>query len=136
MRRLIVDTNLWISALLKAPFRQRLETVLFHSDVQLLISPALLDEFTRVAVRDKFRKYFTVEQALQLLELVRELAVSIQPHSEVKASPDPDDNFLLALALDGHADVLLSGNKKDLLDLKVFGATRILTLTGFLAELD
>ncbi|MCY7352073.1 MAG: putative toxin-antitoxin system toxin component, PIN family [Cytophagaceae bacterium] len=63
MRRVIIDTNLWLSALLKAPLRQRLETVLFHSDVQIVVSTALMEELTEVAARPKFKRYFTVEQA-------------------------------------------------------------------------
>jgi predicted nucleic acid-binding protein len=38
----------------------------------------------------------------------------------VKVSPDPKDDFLLALCKDGRADYLLTGNKIDLLDLKQF----------------
>lgn len=136
MHRVIVDTGLWVSALLKAPFRLCLETVLFHSDVRLLASPALMDELTEVVQRPRFRRYFPTAAAMEFIGLLEELAEFVTPQSTVRVSPDPDDDFLLALALDGQADVLLTGNKKDLLDLKTFGQTRILTLTEFLAELD
>jgi predicted nucleic acid-binding protein len=45
----------------------------------------------------------------------------------------PKDNFLLALAKDGKAHYLLTGDK-DLLDLEKFGKTRIVTISHFLEE--
>ena len=47
---------------------------------------------------------------------------------------DPKDNFLLALAKDGKADFLLTGDK-DLIDLKKIGKTKINTITSFLEEM-
>lgn len=46
---------------------------------------------------------------------------------------DPKDNFLLALANDGKADYLLTGDK-DLLELKKFGKTKIEKLTAFIDD--
>ena len=47
---------------------------------------------------------------------------------------DADDNFLLALCLDGHADFLITGDQ-DLLVLKAFGSTRIISWAEAEAEL-
>jgi len=43
---------------------------------------------------------------------------------------DPKDNFLLALAKDGNADYLITGDN-NLLSLKEFGKTKIVTLSEF-----
>jgi predicted nucleic acid-binding protein len=43
---------------------------------------------------------------------------------------DPKDNFLLALAKDGLADYLITGDR-DLLSVKKFGKTQIVTLNEF-----
>ena len=45
----------------------------------------------------------------------------------VDRSPDPKDNFLLALAEAGNADLLVSGDKRDVLALKRHEGTRIVT---------
>jgi uncharacterized protein len=55
--------------------------------------------------------------------------------SEVSLCRDEDDNFLLALAKDSKADFLITGDK-DLLVLKQFENTSILTLTEFLDHLN
>lgn len=57
----------------------------------------------------------------------------IQVESIVTICRDPKDNFLLALAKDGKADYLLTGDK-DLLDLIKFGKTKIKTITAFIDE--
>jgi len=54
----------------------------------------------------------------------------IEVESIVTICRDPKDNFLLALARDGKADYLLTGDN-DLLDLKKFGKTKIITITNF-----
>ena len=58
----------------------------------------------------------------------------IQVESIVSICRDPKDNFLLALAKDGKADYLLTGDK-DLLDLKNFGKTKIKTITAFVDKM-
>jgi uncharacterized protein len=50
--------------------------------------------------------------------------------SKVDICRDTKDNYLLALALDSHADFLLS-NDRDLLDLEEFGKTKIISLYDF-----
>lgn len=57
----------------------------------------------------------------------------IKVESIVTICRDPKDNFLLALAKDGKAGYLLTGDK-DLLDLIKFGKTKIKTITAFIDE--
>ena len=53
----------------------------------------------------------------------------------LEVSPDPDDNPVLAMAVAGEADFLVSGDKRDLLALKVIEKTKIVTARNFLARL-
>ena len=57
----------------------------------------------------------------------------LEVKSIVTVCRDSKDNFLLALAKDGQADYLLTGDK-DLLELKKFGKTRIKTIVTFIDE--
>ncbi|MGZ5191833.1 MAG: putative toxin-antitoxin system toxin component, PIN family, partial [Flavisolibacter sp.] len=57
----------------------------------------------------------------------------VEIESIVTICRDPKDNFLLALAKDGKADYLLTG-EKDLLELKKFGKTKIQTISTFIGE--
>ena len=53
----------------------------------------------------------------------------------IDASVDPDDNPLLATAVAGEADYLVSGDKSGVVALKRIRNTRILTARQFLTEL-
>jgi hypothetical protein len=53
----------------------------------------------------------------------------------LEVSPDPDDNPVLAMAVAGEEDFLVSGDKRDLLALKIIEKTKIVTARNFLARL-
>jgi len=131
--RIVIDTNLYISALINDNSRKRLDFFLANEAFEILVSDALLQELIEVANRAKFRKYVSAIQTETFIQLMMERATFIETVSEVKVSPDPKDDFLLVLCLDGKADYLLTGNKIDLLDLKRFHQTQIITLSTFLA---
>ncbi len=130
---IVIDTNLYISALINDNSRKRLDVVLSNKTYDILVSDALLQELIEVANRPKFRKYASVVQTETFIQLMMERATFIDTTSEVKLSPDPKDDFLLVLCLDGEANYLLTGNKIDLLDLKSFHQTQIITLSTFLS---
>ena len=53
-------------------------------------------------------------------------------HQCITVSPDPFDNYLLATAAAGSADFLVTGDKRDLLALKLYEGTKIITVRDFL----
>jgi predicted nucleic acid-binding protein len=52
----------------------------------------------------------------------------------VDISPDPDDNYLLSISSGGLADYLVTGDKKDLLAIKKYDGTSIISVTNFLKQ--
>ena len=113
-KRVILDTNLWISFLISKNY-SKLDDILFSRKCVLVFSNELLEEFIEVAHRPKFRRFFSTNDIEELLETIQ----------------DPKDNFLLALAYDGKADILLTGDD-DLLVLKKYNRTSISTIADFL----
>lgn len=130
--RIVIDTNLYISALINNSSRQRLNIILENATIEILLDDALLTEIYTVAHRPKFAKYVSIIQINAFIELLLERCTFVETSTVVQASPDPKDDFLLALCLDNQADYLLTGNKKDLLDLQFFGHTQIVSLSDFL----
>ena len=122
--RLIIDTNLWLSFLIKKDYI-KLDEILSDELVTLLYSQQLIDEFIEVAQRPKFKKYFSNADLQQLLMGMSKRAHFIEVSSIVDICRDPKDNFLLALAKDSKASHLLTGDN-DLLVLKRFGKTKII----------
>ena len=133
--RVVFDPNVLISARLSpngAPgllLRQWLA-----GRFELLVSPALLIELADVLQRDKFRTYLTAEQAREFVDSLRAGASLVEdPPVSPQGSPDPDDDYLLALALVHHADCLVSGDPH-LASMEV-AEPRILRPRDFLAGL-
>ena len=102
--RIVIDTNIYISALINDNSRKRLDVVLANKAFDILVSDALLRELIEVANRSRFRNYVSVLQTETFIQLMMERATFIETVSEVKVSPDPKDDFLLVLCLDGEAD--------------------------------
>ncbi len=132
MIRIVIDTNLYVSSMINQNSRLKLNLVLENPDIEILFDDSLLSELQEVISRPKFRKYISTEKIYTFLELLVERATFVETKSVVMYSPDPKDDFLLALCQDGKADYLLTGNKKDLLDLQNFGSTSIVSLSKFL----
>ena len=133
--RLIVDTNILVSALLSATsLPARLLVLWRQSRFVLLTADEQLEELRRVTRYPKIRERLPPALAGRLINDLRGLAVLVDRLPTVTASPDPDDNYLLALSQAGGADVLLTGDKRDLLALERHGPTRILTVRVFLSS--
>jgi len=125
--RIILDTNLLISALLSKNLRERLEIVVIEPNLNLLVCNELLDEFYNVIQRPKFNKYISQSQLNDYMKFLQPRFNYIQLISKIDMCRDRADNFLLALAKDGNADYLITGDN-DLLVLSNFEQTRIVTL--------
>ncbi|HQV36739.1 MAG TPA: putative toxin-antitoxin system toxin component, PIN family [Flavobacterium sp.] len=130
--RVIVDTNLWISFLLSKDYG-KLDKLFNAENLILLFSRELLDEFVEVARRPKFKKYFSITDLNELLTEIHSRAEFIDVTSVVNLCRDEKDDFLLALAKDGKADFLITGDN-DLLELEKFEKTNILTMANYLQK--
>ena len=66
----------------------------------------------------------SLQQLRGVINRLRDLAIVVNKLPRIDRSPDPDDNYLLALAEEGRANFLLTGDKS-LLELKRHKSTRI-----------
>lgn len=128
--KIVVDTNLWISFLMSLPTERRLKRLLLSGKIVFLFSRTLFNELETTAKRCKFRRYFEASHVDDLLQMLIEIVEIVDVHSAVGICRDPKDNFLLALAKDGSADYLITGDS-DLLTLETLEKTKIVTLSAF-----
>lgn len=129
-KKVIVDTNLWISFLINNDYT-KLKTLLLKDKIVLVVSEDLIEEFSEVALRPKFKKYFDYDDVFQILKLLTEFAILVKVKSEIMLCRDPKDNFLLNLAIDSKADYLVTGDD-DLLILDRVENTKIIKMKDFL----
>ena len=127
--RIIIDTNLWISYLITKGFK-RLDKLIFNDEARLVFSQELIDEFIEVSKRPKFKKHFSSDDVSSLLILFDTFGEFVKVKSNVNVCRDLKDNFLLSLSIDSQANYLITGDN-DLLELKNFGKTIILTISDF-----
>jgi putative PIN family toxin of toxin-antitoxin system len=128
--RIIIDTNLWIHFLLTKDL-SKLDKIISDEQLILIFSKELIEEFLEVTQRSKFRKFFNLEDIEELLLQINNKATFINIKSDIVACRDSKDNFLLALAVDGEATHIITGDK-DLLVLEQFNKTKILTISEYL----
>lgn len=133
--RVVLDTNILLSGLMSptgAP--GRLLDAWLEDRYILVSSEEQLREFRRASRYEHVAKYITQSDAGTLVNTVRTLAFMVERLPAVNLSPDPHDDFLLAIAQAGKAHYLVSGDKSGLLVLGKMGNTKIVTageMVGF-----
>jgi len=132
-KKVILDTNLWISFLISHQL-DYIDELLLSGKFSLIFSEELLDEFISVSKRPKLSKFFTNRNVKELLDLFDKYGQLCNVTSDVTICRDNKDNFLLNLAIDSAADYLLTGDN-DLLVIKKIHSTKIMKWTDFLKEI-
>ncbi|TCO11102.1 putative toxin-antitoxin system toxin component, PIN family [Natronoflexus pectinivorans] len=132
-RKVILDTNLWISFLISKNYTF-LDSYVLNGKVKLVFSEELFSEFISVAKRPKFKAFFSPNDDTKLISIINKFGVLYEISSSVKNCRDEKDNFLLNLAIDSKADYLITGDS-DLLDMKSIHKTKIITIKDLEYEL-
>jgi predicted nucleic acid-binding protein len=94
-----------------------------------------VDELRCTLQKPRVAELVKPHKAGSLVNQVKRLAEDIAPLPRVKRSPDPTDDFLLALSEAGRADYLVTGDKGGLLSLGRHKHTRIISAREFAALL-
>jgi putative PIN family toxin of toxin-antitoxin system len=111
--RAVVDPGVLVSGLVSrtGPPAQIVDLWL-EGAFELVVSPALLQELAGVIGRPKFAQTIPPRTAQRLVEELVESAVLVaDPPPVPGATPDPKDDYLVALAVACGADVLVSGDR-------------------------
>ena len=130
-QRVVLDTNTLISGVLLVESIPGQAVRQAITDDQVLMSDASLDELVTVLSRKKFDRYLRVEDRAEFVH-VRLRVVDIVPIiTTVRACRDDADNRILEVAVNGDAEVIVSGDR-DLLVLHPFRGISILTPRAYL----
>lgn len=110
MKRIVVDTNLWIRALLGGPTTLPVLEAWRAGKFIVLISQPLLDELECVSQRPRLRRRIDPAQAKVLVEQLRWRGQWVEASAVPPRCRDPKDHPVLATAISGHADAIVSGD--------------------------
>jgi len=113
-----------------------LEEHLLQEHLILVSAVVLLEELDRVLRYPRLQRYYTEEERRRYVALVAALSEVVDlPESVPRICRDPDDDWVIACAVAGEADVIVSGDR-DLLALGRAGEIPILSAAQFLSLLD
>jgi len=133
--RIVLDTNVLVSAMLSPSSASGIALRIGVALCTLMASEATLNEAEDVFLRPKFDRYISPQSRVKFLEDYREALEIVPALSRVEACRDSRDDKFLELAVDGKADLIVTGDE-DLLSMHSFGGIRILNPHQFLALLN
>lgn len=134
--RVVLDSNIIISALLNGQGNPaRVLDAWRRARFELVTSDGQLEELRRVTRYERLRPLIRPAAAGVLINTLRAHAKVLTSLPVVDRSQDPGDNFLLAMVEAGEAEYLVTGDKRDLLELKYHGRAKIINAHSFLTVL-
>ena len=134
--RVLLDTNIFISYLLQPEGESSIHLVLeaaLLGKFNLLLPEEVLEELQRKILSKKYlAERITPENAEKLVSILRQIS-GVIPRIELEIpalTRDPKDDYLLAHAVVGEADYLVTGDD-DLLVLKEVEGVKIVKASQF-----
>jgi len=127
--RLVLDTNVLVSAALKPEGLQRTTLLLATTKpARFYVSAPILEEYAEVLSRPEL--VIRRGLRLQLLQLIKNRSHLIVPSRRLDVTSDPDDNIFLECADAARADYLVTGNQKHFPPF--WKSTKIITARDFI----
>lgn len=109
MTKVVIDANVYISALVFGGVPQRVLDLISSQGLPLYISQSIMDEVVGT-LSEKFD--WTRQDIEMFLPPLWERCIMIRPTIRLKVCSDPDDNHVLECAQAAQADFLITGNAK------------------------
>jgi putative PIN family toxin of toxin-antitoxin system len=135
IKKVVLDANIFVSAILVSDSNAaKILDLARGGELELLISPGIFDEIARVLHYPKIKKRHrrTPQELQAFLKKFTEFATVVAGESKIEmVQADPDDDKYLACAMEGSADLIVSGDHH-LTDLGAFQGIRIVSPKEFL----
>jgi uncharacterized protein len=125
--RVVLDTNVLVSALHFGGRPRRLFDDALRGDHTLIIAPAILGELEAVLVETCGWASDRAAAVRTELEVIAEV---VTPGEVPRVCRDPDDDQILAISSSGAADALVTGDA-DLLAVGMHDGVSIISVAGF-----
>ncbi len=130
MLKVVLDTNVLVSALISDGKPRELFRKGIESQFLIVTSDPMLKELSRVLGRPKFKTNPNEISRITLSLLSSAEVVNVKTKLKV-VKEDPKDDIVIETAYDGHADFIITGDKH-LLELESFRGIKITTVEKIL----
>jgi putative PIN family toxin of toxin-antitoxin system len=131
--RVVIDTHVLISGLFSTTSTPALAVEKAITKGQLVATTETLRELIEKLLQAKFDRYVSRERREALLQRVASIVEIVEVLQAVRASRDSKDDKFLEAAVNGRANVLVTGDR-DLLDLNPFRGIAIVTPADYLGR--
>jgi putative PIN family toxin of toxin-antitoxin system len=136
--RLVIDTNVFVSGLISgAGSPAQILRAIQNKRVIHLVSDPIVEEYLRVLDYPRIGRFKKITDAF-VADIAAYLVYQterVEVVSRIKMSPDPDDDVFLATAVDGSATFLVTGDKTDLLLLRIVEGIQIVSASEVVVRL-
>ena len=114
--RVVLDTNILIDALItKGTPPDSLYQAWLRGTIGLVTSTTQVGQLADVLARRRLRKFLDPDEAKSIVENINTRALILDALPSVFLSPGPMDNHILATAIPGDVELIVSGDKRDML---------------------
>ena len=133
----VLDTGVFISALINgAGYPYRSIELWTDKRFELITSEWQLSELRAVSRYPHLTERISAHRAGALINRLRNKAAVLTDLPRIELSPDPDDNPLLAIAVEGQAQYLVSNDKAHVLSLGEVKGIPVVTVRAFVELLE
>lgn len=130
--RIVLDTNVLVSALIKGGKPRELIFKIVRGKVEVILSREILEEFIEVTDDLRIRKYVDEEDKIAFLKIIGSIVNLVKVKSRFKVvREDPSDDVVLRTAYDGRAEFIVSGDRH-MLSLEEYRRIKIVTVAQML----
>ncbi len=133
---IVIDTNVFISAsITELSLSQQAVNYCLEQGLVFFSEGTFLELSSRIT-RPKFDQFTSLERRQAFLNTIYQHrnVYFCEPQATINASPDPDDNQFLEVAVEVNATYLITGDKKHLLPLNPYQGIQIISVRDFLTR--
>lgn len=132
MKRLTLDSNIYISAFEFGGMPLRLLEQARAGEIEIAIPTPIIREIQRV-LREKF--HWPEDRLEQLERNISQFTKRVEPTQTLDiVKSDPDDNRILECAVVAGREAMVTGDKKHLLPLRNYQGIKIIQVSEILAK--
>ena len=130
MKRVVLDANIYISAILFGGKPEKVLDLVRKRRIEVLISESILAQVSRVL---KMKFGWVDWQISEIVEEIRAITTFVVPKQILKVIKEKNsDNRVLECAIEGKAQYIVSGDEHHLLPLRKYRGIKILSQAEFL----
>ena len=128
--KVVIDSNLFISSIFGKITSKLVQDIVLKK-FELVTSQKQIQEICGVLRRPKFQNKISEKQINELEQIIIKHGIIVDTPGIIFDCRDPKDNFILEMAVNGKANIIVTGDS-DLLELNPYREIKIIKFSEFI----